>query len=113
MPKNYQLLKGIVITLGILIIVMVITLVVASVMKYNDQKRAEAKLVEKYSTPQSLNPTVSMPFNISLILEPGQEIITVEGHDLGILLSLGTADVIEKILLVSFSGKIMGTINTR
>jgi len=113
MPKNYQLLKGIVITLGILIIAMVITLVVASVMKYNDQKRAETKLVEKYRTTQPLNPTLVKPFDIHLTLEPGQKIIAVESNNEVILVSLGNLGIIEKILLISHSGTIMGTIDAR
>lgn len=111
MPKNYRLLKGIVITLGILIIAMVIILVVASVMKYNDQKREEAALVEKYQTIQTVNPTVVKPFEISLALEPGQEIISVDSSDKGILVRVVGADATEKILLIDYSGAIIGTIN--
>ncbi len=111
MPKNYRLLKGIVITLGILIIAMVIILVVASVMKYNDQKRAEAALVEKYQTAQTVNPTEAKPFEVSLALEPGQEIISVDSSDKGILVSVGTGGVADKILLIDYSGKIIGTVN--
>lgn len=111
MPKNYRLLKGIVITLGILIIAMVIILVVASVMKYNDQKREETALVEKYQTNKVVKSSEVKPFEISLALEPGQEIISVDSSDKGILVSVGAAGVADKILLIDYSGKIIGTIN--
>ena len=111
MPKNYRLLKGIVISLGILIVAMVIILVVASVMKYNDQKRAETALVKKYQSGQAVNPSKLNPFELNLSLESGQEIISVDSGDNGILASIAVDDVIVKVLLIDYSGKIVGTIN--
>lgn len=112
MPKNYGLLKGIVITLGILIIAMVILLVVASVMKYNDQKRAEAALVEKYQESRPVAPSAnSQVFEMDLKLEPGQEIISAQSSDQGILVRIGQNGKTRKILLIDYNGIISGTIN--
>ncbi len=112
MPKNYKLLKGIVITLGILIVVMVIILIVASIMKYNDQKRAEAALVEKYrSSNVAQAPTSNHPFEIDLPLEEGEQIISVQSGATGILINIGTNGVTNKIIIVDYNGAITGTIN--
>ena len=111
MPKNYRLLKGIVITLGILIIAMVILLVVASVMKYNDQKSAEAALVEKYQSSQVTRSVGSEEFSMNLSLEVGEEILSADSSDQGMLVSIGKDETILKIILIDFSGKIVGTIN--
>lgn len=114
MPKNYRLLKAIVITLGILIIAMVIILIVASVMKYNDQKRAEAALVEKYQQTRPLDGSIDRSFfEMDLALEPGQEVISVQSNEQGILVSVGQNGNAEKILLINYSGKIYGTINIK
>ena len=111
MPKNYGLLKGIVITLGILIVAMVIILVVASVMKYNDQKRDEAALVEKYQTNRNVKSADIKTFETSLALEPGQKIISVDSNDNGIVVSIGDNGVANKIGIINYTGKIVGTIN--
>jgi len=113
MPKNYKLLKGIVITLGILIIAMVIILVVASVNKYNDQKRAEAALVDKYQASQSAKPLGSSPFELDLVLEAGQEILSTSANSQGIIVTIGEAGVAKKILVIGLDGKITGTINIK
>ena len=114
MPKNFKLLKGIVITLGILIIAMVIVLVVASIMKYNDQKRAEAALVEKYQASNPVNrSTTAEPFEIDLSLDNGQQIISAESGEAGILIRIGTNGVTTKIIIVDYSGNITGTINIK
>ena len=112
MPKNYQLLKGIVITLGILIIVMVAIIVVASVMKYNDQKDAEASLVEKYQTTQVVEAGEIKPFEMDLPLETGQRIIDVKTDNNYLVVQIGTV-IPEKILIINYSGKIVGTINVK
>ena len=112
MPKNYRLLKGIVITLGILIVVMLIILVVASINKYNDQKRAEAALVEKYQSSRPVSSPINTPFEIDLPLEPGQQILSAESGANGILIRIGT-DMTQQIILVDYSGKIIGTINVK
>ena len=112
MPKNYKLLKAIVIILGFLIIAMVIVLIVASVMKYNDQKRAEAALVERYEASRQVVPTASTnPFELDLDLEDGQEIISAQSGDKGILVRIGQIGATQKILLIDYSGNIVGTIN--
>lgn len=113
MPKNYKLLKGIVITLGILIVVMVVVLVVASIMKYNDQKRAEAALVEKYQSSTTSVSNSSTPFEMDLTLEEGQEIISADSNDNGILVRIGANGATEKILLIDNSGAVAGTINIK
>ena len=113
MPKNHRLLKGIVITLGILIIAMLVILVVASIMKYNDQKRAEAALVEKYQQNQTIKPVKSVnsaPFEMNLTLDPGQEILSTNSSDKAILVRIGRESVTEKIILIDYNGKIIGTI---
>ena len=111
MPKNYRLLKGIVITLGVLIVVMIFVLIIASVRKYNDQKSAEAALVEKYQTTQIPVVSVTKPFDMNLKLEDGQEIISTSNSDKGILVTVGQNGNAEKILLIDYTGKISGTIN--
>ena len=111
MPKNYRLLKGIVITLGVLIVVMVFVIIIASVIKYNEQKSAEAALVEKYQTNQTVAVKVSKPFEISLKLEDGQKIISTSSSDEGIMVTIGQNGNAQKILLIDYSGKITGTIN--
>ncbi len=112
MPKNYKLLKAIVITLGILIIAMVIILIVASVMKYQDQKRAEAALVEKYeASREPASVQKSEPFEMNLSLEGGQDVLSVENGEQGILVRIGQNGKTQKILLIDHSGKIAGTIN--
>ncbi len=113
MPKNYRLLKGIVITLGILIIVMVIVLIVASVMKYKDQKRAEAALVERYQSSQVQKPNLAAPFEIDLNLETDQEVLSVDNGYNNLLVRIGRDRVTEKILLIDYNGKITGTINIK
>lgn len=110
MPKNYKLLKGIVITLGVLIVVMVIVIIVASIMKYNEQKSAEAALVEKYQTSQAINQPLSRSFEMSLNLSEGEEIISSSNSEKGILINIGRNQKIEKILLVDYSGNIIATI---
>ena len=110
MPKNHRLLKGIVITLGILIIAMLVILVVASIMKYNDQKRAEAALVEKYQQNQTIKPVNSAPFQMNLTLDAGQEILSTDSSDKAILVRIGRDGVTEKIILIDYNGKIIGTI---
>ena len=112
MPKNYKLLKAIVITLGILIIAMVIILIVASIMKYNDQKRAEAALVERYEASRQAAPvSAAGPFEMDLELEDGQEVISAESGEKGILVRIGQNGATQKILLIDYSGNITGTIN--
>lgn len=112
MPKNYKLLKAIVITLGILIIAMVIILIVASIMKYNDQKRVEAALVEKYETSREPSlPITTQPFEMNLSLESGQDVISVDNGDQGIMVRVGQNGKTQKILLIDYSGNITGTIN--
>lgn len=102
------------VTLGILIIAMVIILIVASVMKYNDQKRAEAALVEKYQQSGSAMQSMDRPpFEMDLILEPGQEIISVQSGEQGILVNVGKNGISEKILLIDYKGNINGTINIK
>ncbi|HPF46022.1 MAG: hypothetical protein KDF58_10190 [Alphaproteobacteria bacterium] len=111
MPKNYRLLKGIVITLGILIVAMVILIITASIMKYNDQKSAEAALVDKYQSSQSIVSENIKPFKLDLPLEAGEEVLSVSSNDRGMLVSIGKEGRIQKILLIGYSGKILGTIN--
>ncbi len=112
MPKNYKLLKAIVIILGVLIIAMVIILIVASVMKYNEQKQAEAALVERYEASRQVVPAASAdPFEMDLDLEDGQEIISTESGEQGILVRIGQNGTTQKILLIDYSGNITGTIN--
>ncbi len=102
------------ITLGILIIAMVIVLIVASIMKYNDQKRAEAELVERYEASRQAAPaTTSDPFDMDLNLEAGQEIISAESGEQGILVRIGQNGATQKILLIDYSGRIAGTINVK
>ena len=112
MPKNYKLLKGIVITLGVLIVVMVVVIIVASIMKYNEQKSAEAALVEKYQTSQVTNQPISRPFEMSLNLSDGEEIISSSNSEKGILVNVGRNQKIEKILLVDYAGNIIATIKS-
>ena len=112
MPKNYPILKGIVITLGILIIAMVVILIVASVMKYNKQKDSEAALVEKYQISQGVKAGEIKPFEMDLPLETGQRIIDVKTDNNYLVVQIGTVNP-EKILLIDYSGKIVGTINVR
>ncbi|MCC3862203.1 hypothetical protein [Pseudemcibacter aquimaris] len=111
MPKNYKLLKGIVITLGILIIVMVVVIIVASIMKYNEQKSAEAALVEKYEASTGPISSISRPFEMDLKLENGQQVISTSSSEKGILVTVGINGVAQKILLIDYSGKVTGTIN--
>lgn len=111
MPKNYRLLKGIVITLGILIVAMIILLVVASVMKYNDQKRAESELVEKYQNSQVTQSVYTEAFSMNFSLEEGEEVLSADSSSQGILVSIGSGGTTSKIILIDFSGKIVGTIN--
>lgn len=113
MPKNHRLLKGIVITLGILIVAMVVLLVVASVMKYNDQKKAEAALVEKYQSSEAVNLNVSAPFNIDLPLENGQSILSTDASDRGIIVRIGDESGTDKVLLIDYQGNTLGTINIK
>ncbi len=114
MPKNFRLLKGIVITLGVLIVVMVVVIIVTAVMKYNEQKNAEAALVEKYRAANPQNVALSgSPFEIDLQLQAGQQIISAESGNNGVLLRIGTNGVTDKIILVDYSGKITGTINIK
>jgi flagellar basal body-associated protein FliL len=112
MPKNYKLLKGIVITLGVLIVVMVVVIIVASIMKYNDQESAEAALVEKYQTSQIVKPTNSKPFEINLKLSNGEEIISSSNSDKGILINIGRNQTIERVILVDYAGNIIATIKS-
>ena len=111
MPKNYKLLKGIVITLGVLIVVMVVVIIVASIMKYNEQKSGEARLVDKYQNSQIAKPLFSKSFEISLNLIEGEEIISSSNSDKGILVHIGKNQSIEKVLLIDYSGNIIATIN--
>lgn len=113
MPKNFPLLKGIVIILGILIIAMLVILVVASIMKYNDQKAAEAALVEKYQDSQVIKQSEAAPFVIDLTLDEGQEILSTQTGDKGILVNIGDRDVIKRIILIDYTGKIIATINVQ
>lgn len=102
------------ITLGVLIIAMVIILIVASIMKYNDQKRAEAALVEKYRESQpAVTNSNSQPFEVDIELESGHEIISAESSTQGILMRIGQNGVTKKILLIDFSGKVVGTVNIK
>lgn len=111
MPKNYRLLKGIVITLGVLIVVMIVILIVASINKYNDQKSDEAALVEKYQTSKIVKSTVTSPFEMDLNLAEDQVIISTSSSDKGILVTIGHNTTAEKIILIDYSGKVVGTIN--
>lgn len=113
MPKNHRLLKGIVITLGILIVAMVILLIVASVMKYNDQKKAEAALVEKYQSSRAPNPDVEMPFNVDLELEDGEKILSTDASDRGIIVRIGNESGSNRIIIIDYQGNIIGTINIK
>lgn len=99
------------ITLGVLIVAMVVVLIVASINKYNNQKSAEAALVEKYQTSKTVAPTTSSPFEMDLDLAEGQVIISTSSSDKGILLTIGSNATAEKIILIDYSGKIVGTIN--
>ncbi len=115
MPKNQRLLKGIVIFLGILIIAMVIIIIVASIMKYKDQKSAEAALVEKYQVEQALKQPIMQkntdPFAMDLPLESGEEILSVQSEDKGIIITIGRQGRIIRIILVDYNANIIGTIN--
>ena len=111
MPKNYKLLKGIVITLGILIVVMVVVIIFASIMKYNEQKSAEAELVDKYQNSQIAKPSFLKLFEMSLNLTEGEEIISSSNSNKGIIVNIGKNQTIEKILLIDYSGNIIATIN--
>lgn len=99
------------IILGVLIVVMVVVLIIASVMKYNKQKSAEAALVDKYQTSQVPVVTAGSPFEMNLKLEEGQQIISTSSSDKGILVTVGQNGNAQKILLIDYSGKITGTIN--
>lgn len=112
MPKNYKLLKGIVITLGILIVVMVVVIIVASIMKYNDQKSAEATLVEKYQSVQVIEPPISRSFELNLNLSDNEEIITSSNSENGILINIGRDQIIERVILVDYAGNIIATIKS-
>ena len=115
MPKNQRLLKGIVIFLGILIIAMVIIIIVASIMKHKDQKSAEAALVEKYQVEQALKQPIMQkntgPFAMDLPLESGEEILSVQSEDKGIIITIGRQGRIIRIILVDYNANIIGTIN--
>lgn len=100
------------ISLGILIIVMVAIIIVASVMKYNEQNDAEAALVEKYQTSQVVKAGEIKPFEMDLPLETGQRIIDVKTDNNYLVVQIGT-EIPEKILLIDYSGNIVGTINVR
>lgn len=112
MPKNYRLLKGIVVTLGILIVVMVVVIIVASIMKYNEQKSAEAELVDKYQTSQIVKPASITPFEMSLNLTDGEKIISSSSSDKGILVNVGRSQTIDRVLLIDFSGNIIAIIKS-
>lgn len=111
MPKNQRILKGIVIFLGILIIAMVIILIVASVMKYNDQKDAEVALVEKYQNKMVVKSNSQVPFIRDLTLKDGEEILSAQSSDKGILLNIGSQNITKTIILIDYQGKIIATIN--
>jgi hypothetical protein len=111
LPKNYSLLKGIVIALGVLIVVMLFVIIIASVMKYNEQKSDEAALVDKYQTSQVSVTNTVKPFEMNLKLEDGQQIISTSSSDKGILVTVGQNGNAQKILLVDYTGKITGIIN--
>lgn len=90
---------------------MVILLVVASVMKYNDQKRAEVALVEKYQSSKVNQSVNAESFSMNLTLVPGEEVISADSSDQGILVRIGQDGATSKIILIDFSGKIVSTIN--
>ena len=113
MPKNQRILKGIVIILGVLIIAMVIIIIVASVIKYNGQKKQEADLVEKYQSNQVKTSIQGTPFELDIPLETGFAILSTHVSETAISLGIGQDDIIQKIILVDFSGKIIGTINLK
>ncbi len=99
------------ITLGILIIVMVIILIVASIMKYKDQKRAEENMVTKYQENNVAQQSPSQPFTMTLSLEPDQEIISSQGGENGVLVSIGKNGKVDQFILIDMNGEIAGTIN--
>jgi flagellar basal body-associated protein FliL len=109
MPKNQRILKGIVIILGILIIAMVIIIIFASVMKYNDQKRQEANLVDKYRPKQVVGVINHPPFQAELQLDTGQKVIDVKSNGATIVVQIGIVDT-QKIIMMDYTGKIIGTI---
>lgn len=111
MPKNYKLLKGIVITLGILIVVMVVVIIVAAINQYNEQKSAEASLVQKYEMSEGPISSVMRPFEMDLNLEDGEQVIATSSSERGILVTIGKKGEVSKILLIDYRGKITGTIN--
>ena len=100
------------IALGVLIVVMVVVIIVASIMKYNEQKTAEATLVDKYQNAQMIKSTVTRPFEITLKLADGEKIISSSSSDKGVLVNIGRNQIIEKMIFVDFSGNIIATINT-
>ena len=55
--------------------------------------------------------TVIKPFKLDLPLEAGEEVLSVSSNDRGMLVSIGKEGRIQKILLIGYSGKILGTIN--
>ena len=90
---------------------MVILIITPSIMKYNDQKSAEAALVDKYQSSQSIVSENIKPFKLDLPLEAGEEVLSVSSNDRGMLVSIGKEGRIQKILLIGYSGKILGTMN--
>ena len=80
-------------------------------MKYNEQKSAEAALVDKYQTSQVSVTNTDRPFEMNLKLEDGQQVISTSNSDKGILITIGQNGNAQKILLVDYTGKITGTIN--
>ncbi len=116
MPKNYGFLKFIVIFMGVLI-VLGLAVVVWKVIDLAKQKAAreksEAARQEQMTPPQPAGRQFDKPFDFDLALESDERILETTANPAGLWLRIGRGGRTERMILVDFSGKVIGRIQVK
>ncbi|WP_339860512.1 hypothetical protein [Paremcibacter congregatus] len=116
LPKTSGFLKFIVIFMGILIVVG-LAVVVWKVMDLAKKKAAREKLEaaqkERLLTAQERGALPAEPFSFDLNLESGEEILESSSAAAGLWVRIGRDGVTQRIILVDYSGKVIGSIQVK
>lgn len=116
LPKNQGFLKFIVIFMGILIVIglaVIIWKVIDLAKKKAAREKMEAAQQEKMLSqiPSSLMPAA--PFAFDFTLESGEQILEISAAPGGLWVRLGKQGMTSRIILVDFTGKVIGEVKVK